>query len=68
LAPIVAILRRLASHNAAISGRYRVEPGWRRIQSDDAEFPYKDPHVRAIEAAFDAMLRRWVEVEASLDD
>jgi hypothetical protein len=26
LAPIVAILRRLASHNAAISGRYRVEP------------------------------------------
>ena len=27
LAPIVAILRRLASHNAAISGRYRVEPG-----------------------------------------
>jgi len=26
LAPIVAILRRLASHNAAISGHYRVEP------------------------------------------
>jgi hypothetical protein len=26
LGPIVAILRRVVSHNAAISGQYRVEP------------------------------------------
>jgi tetratricopeptide (TPR) repeat protein len=28
------------------------------VHEDNAEFPYKDPHVRAIKAAFDAMLRR----------
>jgi glutathione synthase/RimK-type ligase-like ATP-grasp enzyme len=27
------------------------------VHDDNAEFPYKDPHVRAIKAAFDAMLR-----------
>ena len=28
------------------------------VHADNAEFPYKDPYVRAIKAAFDAMLRR----------
>ena len=28
------------------------------VHADDAEFPYKDPYVRVIKAAFDAMLRR----------
>jgi tetratricopeptide (TPR) repeat protein len=28
------------------------------MHADNAEFPYKDPYVRAIKAAFDAMLRR----------
>jgi hypothetical protein len=28
------------------------------VHADNAEFPYKDPHVRAIKAAFEAMLRR----------
>jgi glutathione synthase/RimK-type ligase-like ATP-grasp enzyme len=28
------------------------------VHADNAEFSYKDPHVRAIKAAFDAMLRR----------
>jgi tetratricopeptide (TPR) repeat protein len=28
------------------------------VHEDNAEFPYKDPYVRAIKAAFDAMLRK----------
>ena len=28
------------------------------VHDDNAEFPYKDPHVRAIKTAFDAMLRK----------
>jgi tetratricopeptide (TPR) repeat protein len=28
------------------------------VHADNAEFPYKDPYVRAIKAAFDAMLRK----------
>jgi tetratricopeptide (TPR) repeat protein len=28
------------------------------VHEDNAEFPYKDPHVRAIKTAFDAMLRK----------
>ena len=28
------------------------------VHADNAEFPYKDPYVRAIKAAFDAMMRR----------
>jgi tetratricopeptide (TPR) repeat protein len=30
------------------------------VHADNAEFPYKDPYVRAIKTAFDAMLRRRV--------
>lgn len=30
------------------------------VHADNAEFPYKDPYVRAIKVAFDAMLRRRV--------
>jgi len=30
------------------------------VHADNAEFPYKDAYVRAIKAAFDAMLRRRV--------
>ena len=33
------------------------------VHADNAAFPYKDPYVRAIKAAFDAMLRRRVGLE-----
>jgi tetratricopeptide (TPR) repeat protein len=34
------------------------------VHADNAEFPYKDPYVRAIKAAFDAMLRRRAAIQS----
>jgi tetratricopeptide (TPR) repeat protein len=37
------------------------------VHDDNAEFPYKDPHVRAIKAAFEAMLRERAQRTSARD-